>query len=185
MKNIIIALILALVPIVFWSMQYYFSGKDNKLKLFRKHISCYYLDWLFVPFNLFLGLSIIFVPNISLLYLVLFGLIVTYFIHVFWFRLHTRERIELYMFDIKKESITNAGWSHIFFFLLESLLVIYFLLFSRLNLFSILALFFLFLFFASINYASRKIHRKSELSDTLFMILGIIVILIKLYTLIF
>lgn len=183
MEKIIVALILALIPIVFWLMQYYFSKRDGKLNLFKKHFSCYYLDLIFIPFNFFVGLSIFSFNSSVLFFIFLFSLVVNYFIHVFWFKLHVREQIELYMFDIKKKIITRAGWSHIFFFFLEFSLVISFLLFSSLNLFSISALSLLFLFFAFTNYASRKIHKKSELSDNFFMILGIIVILIKLYLL--
>jgi hypothetical protein len=179
MNLIIIAIILALIPVIFWLLQYYFSKKQKILYLFKRHFSCFYLDWLFIPFNFFVGLSFNKI-NFFYLYLILgFSILINFFIHFFWFNLHKKQKLKLYMYDIIKDKIYLAGWMHIIFFFLEFSIVLYFLIFSRFSIFSLLAILTLALFFIFTNYASRKIHGKSEFSDNFFMISGILFLVLK------
>jgi hypothetical protein len=48
---------LILFPFLSWYFQYYFSKKE-KLNFFKKHWTCYYGDWIFVPINLLFVYSI-------------------------------------------------------------------------------------------------------------------------------
>ena len=45
-------LILVLIPIISFLLNYYFSIQSNTLQQFKGNYALYYLDWLFLPFNL-------------------------------------------------------------------------------------------------------------------------------------
>ena len=183
MEKIIIGLILAVIPIFSWCIQYYLSSKSGNLELFKNHIATYYLDWIFVIFNLFFAFSFIFSKNIFI-YALIFSFIGNILIHIFWFRLHLKEKRPIYMFELKNKKILPAGIWHFFFSFFQLSLVLMFLFSSEDNAASYACLASLVAFFLLTIPSSRKIHGKVSMTDIPFLIMGSIIILIKLYFLI-
>jgi len=180
METLLIAVILALIPVLSWFIQYHLAKIDGKLKLFEKHLSVYYFDWVFVVFNLLWIYSVSFNYFIIVFSLIV-SLIVTSLIHIFWKKLHIKEKKPVYMYDLKKRKITPAGVWHFLYHFIQLFLIIVFLLSDVSNIYSYLALFCLFLFFVGATFSSKSIHGKVSLTDWPFLILGFIIFFIKFF----
>jgi len=182
MDFLLIGFILALIPILSWFIQYFLSKREGKLNLFRKHLSVYYFDWIFVAFNFFWVYVVSFNFNL-MMYSLLISLVATILIHIFWKNLHLKEKKPVYMFDFKKKKITLAGIWHVFYHLIQLFLVILFLISDVSNVYSYLALFCLLFFFVgatSSSSSSRSIHGRGSITDIPFLILGFLIIFVKL-----
>lgn len=183
MEKIGVGLILALIPILSWFIQYLLSKREGKLNLFRKHLSVYYFDWIFVAFNFFWVYVVSFNFNF-IMYSLLISFVATLLIHIFWKNLHLKEKKPVYMYDFKKKKITLAGIWHVFYHLIQLFLVILFLISDVSNVYSYLALFCLLFFFVGATFSSRSIHGKVSMTDIPFLILGFLIIVVKFLRLI-
>jgi hypothetical protein len=172
MNRLYFAILLALIPILSFTFQYYFSKRENLLKSFKRHFTCYYFDWIFVPFNF----CIAFILNLNaiLLYCFLISFIFTIVSHIFWLRKNSNG----YMFNFEKKRISFAGVAHLIFMTVEAAFVL-FLFFSSLNIFSYSAFLFLVIFSMSGLYGSKITHGKIDLSDLVFIGVLLILILLK------
>ena len=179
MEKIFLGVLLALIPVVNFCLAYYFSKKDYRLHLFKEHWSCYFFDWIFVPFNFFVAFSIN-IGSVTLSYALLVSVFVSFFIHWFWINIHKREKIDFYMYDLKADRFTRAGIVHFIFFVIELALVSLFFIFSLNDVFSYLALFLIACFFLSTIPSSRHVHGKVKESDGVFLFLGLAILAGKL-----
>jgi len=180
MEKIYIGLILALIPVLSWSLQYYLAQKQGILKLFKGHPSVYYLDFIFILFNF--SFVFCFVFNKIIFFSSILGAIIgTIFIHLLWIKVHLNKKLPFYMFDIKTRRFTYAGIWHFFYCIFELTLVFLFLLSSLSNLFAYICLFLIFIFFIGTIPSSKYIHGKVSMTDIPFFIIGLVIILIKFY----
>lgn len=170
---------LVLLPLISWLLQYKYSKEKGDLKKFKAYMSIYYFDWLFIPFNL-LWIYSISVNKILFTTSIVSSLIITILIHKFWLNLHIREKRPMYMYNLKNRKITKAGIVHFIFHFIQLTLVLIFLLSNNNSLQSYLSLLILSLFFLSTIPGSRKTHGQVKETDSLFLILGILIIILKL-----
>lgn len=177
MEKIWIALILAFVPVLSWSLSYYFSKKEGKLKFFKNHFTFYYADWLFVLFNfLFVfctNLNILFIPVISV------SIVLSILINRIWFK-GGINKLEAHMYNWKTRELTKTGHIHFVFMFFQLALILFFIVFSIKNVSSIVSCLILILYFLSYPKSSKNLHKKFILSDILVCSFGILIVLVKL-----
>lgn len=179
MNPIIIGLILAFIPILKFILIYYYSKKDKNLNLLKKHTVCFYDDWLFVIFNLFLAYTIT-LGVYSILMLFIIFVIVSYYIHHYWIKLHTKEGIKFFMYDIERKKWTRSGIVHFIYTPIQATLVFAFFFSMSSSIFAYINSIIMIIFFISLIPASKIMHRKFELSDIAIATLGIVIMLIKI-----
>jgi len=172
-------LILASLPIINWIIEYSFSLKDKRLNLFKKHLTCYYFDFIFVFFN-FLW---VYVFNLNLLqtfFLSAISLIAGIFLYIHWSNVSIKEKKESFMFDLKTKKVTGAGIAHFVYQTIQLFLVLGFLISSVKSSIAYIECVIFGLFLIAMIPSSKKIHGKVLFSDLVFSIMGIIVLIIKM-----
>jgi len=174
MNRIYFAILLVLIPVLSFTFQYYFSKRENLLKSFKRHFTCYYLDWIFVPFNF----CIAFILNLNaiLLYCFLISFIFTLVSHIFWLRKNNNG----HMFNSEKKRISFAGVVHFIFMTFELGLILAFIFVGINNLFTYLCSFVLVIFFFMAIYGSKRIHGRVAIDDLLFLTIGIVVVVSRI-----
>ena len=178
MEKIIIGFILALFPILNFIFAYYYSKKDGKLHLFRNHTNFYYSDRLFIIFNFLLVFTITFNYYWALV-MGLFSIICSFVVNILWFAHHRKTNNEGHMYNFKTRRLTKAGLVHAVFLPIQLFLILYFVIFSLPNIFSVVNLIILLAYFFTFPMTSKNIHGRFILSDLLVFLLGLIVIIIK------
>jgi len=178
MNLLIIAIILAAIPLINWLAEYYFSKKDKQLTLFKKHFTCFYTDLILIPFNFFAAFAI----NLSSIYLlgiIILAILSALILYPYWARVHKKENNPIFMFNAKTQKVSKAGISHFIFQIIETIIVFSFLFSSLVNIFSYLASAFLLVFILLLLVGSRKIHKKFILSDVFFVAFSTILLVIR------
>lgn len=178
MEKIFFGLLLALIPIINFFFKYYFSKRNKELPLFKKHLTTYYFDWIFLPFNFFL----VYTLNLELkniLIIIFLSIISFIFLLLYWIKTHKKERRPVYLFDIKSERIKPAGFIELLFFITQCTLIFSFIFSTLNNSFVYLQLIFLLFFLLTSIFSSIKIHGKLDKVDGLIALLGLILIIIK------
>ncbi len=184
MDRLILAMVLAAIPIINWLFKYYFSSILGELNLFKKHVITFYSDLLFIPFNFLLGFCIRF--NLKLVFLFfIVSLLLFFYMSSYWIKLHKKEKRPVYLFDIKKNKIKLAGYVELLFFTIEAVIILSFLFSPIRSIWSIFSGSLLIIFLLLCLPSSYKIHGKIERSDLIFVLAGLIILLIKLFYLIF
>jgi hypothetical protein len=179
MNKLFIAVVLGMLPVLSFILQYYFSKREKILNKFKNHFICYYLDWLLVPF----GIIWPYVVHVSggIIFLALgLSFILSIATHAFWYFLGKKDGERSYIFDFENRKLTGAGIVHFFFSIIEYAAVGLFLLFSTKSLLSVISGIILIVFILGLIPGSKRIHGKITLSDALIVILGALIILIKL-----
>ena len=185
MNLLLIGLILAIIPVINFSLKYFFSFRAGELGLFKKHFVTYYADWIFVLFNFLWIFSA--KANFKALFLFfIVSIIVFITLNLYWIKLHRKEKRPVYLFDIKSGKIKPAGIIEFIFFIFEATLIAGFVFSNVSSIFvyieSAVLMFFLLLCIPS----SIKIHGRVSTSDMLFVVLGSIVVVGKvLFTIFF
>jgi len=178
MNLLILAIILASLPLINWLAEYYFSKKDKQLSLFKKHHTCFYYDLILIPFNFFA----VFAINISSIYLMsitTLAILSAIVLYPYWARVHKKENNPVFIFNNKTQKTTKAGISHFIFQIIETVIVFSFLLSSLGNIFSYLASTILLGFILFLLVGSRKIHKRFILSDVFFVAFSMILLTIR------
>lgn len=179
MEKILIGILLALLPFISFYLQRGFCAHEHRLRLFERYPMVFYLDWIFVLFNLFWIFCV--TLNASLWLIVFFVILVgNVAFYNIWARIHVKEKNPIDLYDIKIRRITHAGVIHLIYAQIQACLVFIFI-FSRVeNIFvyfnSILLLIYLFGGLRS----SKIIHGKIIAADWFLMGLGILAVLVKL-----
>ncbi len=178
MNLLILAGILALAPILNFVLVYEFSKKYGTLKHFQNHLACYYLDWLFIPFNILwvFSVNILLGDFLSILVLSMLGSLA---IHYFWITKSLRSGQEGHILDLEKETFSPAGIVHALFTGLVVSLFLSYLIFAFESILSYLAGLIMVAFFVGGFVSSKRIHGKIIFSDAIFLVLGILAILIR------
>jgi hypothetical protein len=180
MKEVVISIILALIPLISFYFQYYFSKKHNFHHIFKKNPACFYFDWLFILFNFFLIYTIDF--NFQKLFILFFvSLVGNLFFHIEWAKIHIKEKKEAHMFDIKNKKITKAGIVHFLFSFIETILIGLFILSFSKSIFVYLELSILFFFLIGLLYSSKKVYGRVIPIELALVLVSFAMFLYKLY----
>ena len=179
MNKLILSVGLALVFIILWSFQYYFSKKNGVLDRFKKHTATFYLDWIFLPFNI-LWPFVVITTFEEFLIILIPVFIIDILIHIYWLKHYISNGKEKnHLFNESKNNITGAGYSHFIFSTIQSSLVFSFFIFSINSFLTYVSYVLLLLFFLGGIVSSKKIHGKVQTSDLIFIILGIITLIVS------
>ncbi|MFH1503385.1 MAG: hypothetical protein ABIE36_01890 [Candidatus Diapherotrites archaeon] len=178
-EYVLIGLILAILPIISWLLQFHLSRKKKELPLFKKHPPTYLLDWLFVPFNFFWIYTIIFNLNAFIL-LGVVSLLINYVSAKYYIKQHIKEKRPCHLFNIKNSKSSAAGYVHAIFSVIQSFLILTFLFSGIMNVFVYINSIALFLFLLPILYSSKKIHGKISGPDRAIFVAGIIILILRL-----
>ncbi len=180
--KLLIALILVILPILSFTLQYYFSKKAGTLKALRKHGMVFYSDWIFLIFNPLLFYAIP-IPSLqNLILFSLFSILVNIWLHFnLWLNVHIKEKKKAHMYDLINKKLSNAGIVHFLFSVVQLTLMLIFLFSPITNSLYFYEAAILCLFFLSIIPSSLRIHDGKLLKSDLFgSIFGVFCILIKL-----
>lgn len=168
-------IILGLIPIINFWLQYYFSGKEKSRKVFQQHRICYWLDRIFIPINILFLFLITTISREIILLLGIGSLIINYVIH----HLRSLEK------NIKNSHLVNphiskAGRVHMVFSSIEMLIIILILISQSQSNILHAELWLLAVFIGGLNYGAYRIHHKIHGSDLMTTILLWGAIIIKI-----
>jgi hypothetical protein len=179
MNLIWIGIILAILPILNFFLTHYFSSKQGKLKFFKKHLTGFYNDWLFVPFNFLF----VFVIAFSLKWgIVLFfvSLIASLLTHKYYAKMITKENNGSHFYDVASKKWTYSGYLHFIFSTIQTALILMFLIFSIKSYLTYIAGAILIVFLSCMLVASKKMHGKIPTFDLVEVIAGIALTLARM-----
>lgn len=179
MEKLLISFILIAIPIIYQILTHILTSIRGELHLFKKHPTCYYTDWLFIPFNFLLAYTINANFQIFSMFF-LMSLIINWIMHNYWFRIHTKEKKESFMYNIHLKKITPAGIVHFIFQSIQSTLIFIFLIYSTKSTITYIECGILLLFVLSSIPSSKKIHGKLIPSDLAYFIIASLIILAKI-----
>ena len=179
MEKIFVGILLALLPVINFCLAYHFSRQEGKLHKFRNHFTFYYADWLFVPFN-FLFVFAVRVDHYWALVLGLVSIVCSFIMNIIWFAHHRKTKNEGHMYNFKTRRLTRAGLTHAIYLPIQLFLILYFVIFSINNIFSLINLVVLLPYFLSYPLTSKKMHGKFVFTDLVVFIFGLAVLLVKL-----
>ena len=148
------------------------------LKNFENHLASYYLSWLFLPFSILWVFSV----NVRLDYLIyifLISMLGSLAIHYYWITKSIKSVQEGYMLDLEKETFSPAGIISFLFSGFAISLFLGYLFFAFESILSYLAGLIIVAFFIGGFVSSKNIHGKVIFSDSFFLVLGILAVLIK------
>ena len=180
MNNLILAGgILALFPLISWLLQFYLSKSKKELHLFKKHLPTYFMDWVFVPFNLFWVYTITFnIEKFAILGLV--SIIINYIGSKYYIKKHREEKRPVHLFNIEDGKSSTAGHIHSVFSMVQMFLIFTFILDSTLDIFTYINIGLLFLFLLPALFASKKIHGRVSMPDLGLFLIGVLILVLKL-----
>lgn len=182
MNPLMLGLVLALIPVFNFILKYYSSIKNKNLKLFRQHFITYRVDWIFVPFN-FLWVYTFYTNYKFLWIFALLSLVIFGILGLYWMKLHKNIQKPVYMFDIKTGKIYFAGFVEILFFVFELALILSLIFSNVLNIFVLMEITLLLIFLLLVIPSSIKMHGRLIFGDALFIAIGLIILIIKLFSL--
>ena len=159
--------LLGVIPVLNFCLQYYFARKKKKIATFKAHISCYRVDWIFVPINIIFG---IFSIDLSRNVILIIG-IISIGINYLMFYLRSLDKNIGNDHLITHQKITQAGRVHQVFSSIETTIIIYIIAFrpQGIGLWMVTGL--LISFIGLLNYGAYRIHHKLYRSDLLVALL--------------
>ncbi|MCD4759504.1 hypothetical protein K8R33_01295 [archaeon] len=179
MDNVLLSFILALPFLVNWFLQYHFSKKVGELSRFKKHFATFYLDWLFLPFNILWPFVVLVAFN-HFLIILLFVFIVNILMHIYWVKtsiVNGKEKSHIFH---DRGSLKKAGYTHFIFSTIEASLIISFLIFNASIFWTYISSMLLLFFFLGGIISSKKIHGKVIALDWLLILGGILFVILSL-----
>ncbi len=175
--KLLTSILLALVPIVHFSLLYYFANKRRMLASVRGNYALWYTDWLYLPFNALYIYAIAINPillGLSFLFSITASLLVHHFLRD---RAMRQEGKTLFVADGK---YTTEGHIHFVFSVIEMSLVLNALVSAPISLLYILLFVPVLLYFAAWLFLMKRIHGRWDGTETTLCIIAILLILAKL-----
>jgi hypothetical protein len=173
-------IILGMIPIANFVLQYYFAKKEKKIAIFQKHRTCYRGDWIFVPINVLVPLALITISRSVIVVLWIISLSVNYLVHYLRSLDKTIKNSHLVM----TSKISKTWWVHMIFSSIEMLIIVLLLLSPSQGRIAYATIGLLLAFVGILNYGEYRIHRKLYRSDMFATILLWWAVLIKILSLI-
>jgi hypothetical protein len=176
---VIISMLLALMPLASYYIQYFVAKKNKRLDAFRNFLPVKYMDWVFIPFN-FLWLYVVNITLAFNIYLIIFTLIGALILLLWWAKEDPKNsKWEDYSF--RKEKFRAEGWVHGIYALFQGFLVVVFLFSQTGGMLALVEGFLLLIYFIIGIVGIHKLHKKFSVPDLFYIIVGIAVTLIKLF----
>lgn len=175
--KLFISILLALVPVLHFTLLYYFAKKNDRLHFVRKNYALWYTDWLYLPFNalyvytliinpILLGLSFIFSMTVS---------IITH--HFIRDRAVKQEGKTLF---VSKGKYTHEAHVHFIFSVIEMSLVLNALFSVPISIFYTYLFIPILLYFAAWLFLMKRIHGRWDELETSVAVISMILIIAKL-----
>lgn len=176
--KLIVSILLALLPLFVWIIQYFYSKSHNLLKIFRKHWTCYYGDFIFVIINFFFIYSV----SISkiIYFLALISIIVNLCAHAIWGNQNKKKSIYCHLYYKKTNKLNLSGYAHLVFSIIETTIILGIIFLTPKLPIIFIELFILLIFGYFILIGSYKLHSKINRMDLLAVIIIWLSVLIKL-----
>jgi hypothetical protein len=170
------------IVIINFVLQYYFSKENGRLKQFKNHFAGYYLNWLFLPFN------ILFIYSVDLNFFSIFivltlSTIATIISHKYWGKKSLKNLEDGPFFKKGTNNLSKSGKVNSIFSVVQLSLIILFMIHNNGSLLSHLLLLPIVIFLLMGLISSKKIHGRVILSDLLMIIIGIILLILGFFLL--
>ncbi len=176
--KLVLSILLALLPLFVWIIQYFYSKSHNLLKTFRKHWTCYYGDWIFVLVNFFFLYSVSVSEIIYLLALI--SIIINLYIHALWGNQNKKSIIQCHLYHKGTNKLDLNGYAHLIFSTVEMTIISGIIFLTPKFPIIFIELFILLIFGCFIIIGSYKIHSRINRIDLLAAIIIWLSVLIKL-----
>jgi|GEM_PF-5612203 len=170
---------LALLPLVHFVIILIISKINRNIDLLFNIYAIIYLDWLFVPFNYLISLSVDFSWSVFFI-LIIISSIITIFLHKKWHTHNDGSRQSNYLID--KRGLTSEGWTHFIFMITQASLVLTVLISTPRSLnyiYMMLCLLAYIIGYLLIVKFVRKVKLNSK-AEMPFLVIGIIVALTRI-----
>ena len=169
---------LALWPVIHFLVIFIVSKMNRNLDLLKNIYAIIYLDWLFVPFNFFIAEGADFSWMLFSVFLTI-SLIATIYLHKRWHSINDGSRQANYL--INKKGLTEEGWIHFIFMIVQTSIVMTVLLSASLSIYyiymMICLLAYLIGYILIVKYVRRiRLVSKAEMP---FLIAGLVVVLTR------
>jgi hypothetical protein len=168
-------LLLSLLPILSWCLQYYFSKKEKLLKIFKKHWTCYYGDWIFLPINFLFIFSI--QLDYFIIYFLIISLISNIIIHKYWINQNKKYKTASHLF--KEGKLKIPGYVHLIFSTIQMTIILSLLFLNPIFPYYFIQLFLLLFFGLIMLYGSYKTNSKISFLDLTISLTFIIFVIIR------
>jgi hypothetical protein len=168
---------LALLPLLHFIIIAVISKLNKNLGLLKCIYAIMYLDWLFVPFNYFIAISVDFSWPLLLTFMAV-SLAVLLLLHKKW---HSNlDKLKYGRFFFNKHGPTPEGWTHFVFMLLESAIVVTAIFSAATSPYYVYAMIsllaYLVGYFVVVTFIWKELNSKIEVP---FVILGIIAVIVR------
>ena len=167
--------ILGLIPVINFCLQYYFTKQEKTLAVFKRHRTCYRLDWIFLPINILFCFLITSISRKVILLLGVGSLIINYVMHY----LRSLDK-GIENSHIVHPHITKAWRVHMLFSGIELLIIVLIFISPSKWIIMYSELWLLTIFIAGLIYGAHRIHHKFYRSDYMTTIILWIAVLLKI-----
>lgn len=173
--SLIAKIILAFIPIASFFLQYAFSANAGTEKIFFHHSTVMIVDWIFIPFNYWVISIIDWKRGGRLFLIVIIAIVLNVVTHAFW----QYNGIDLGHMITNSGVFLPAGWVHLVFSVIESILLFSFVfcrksVAPKMILVSILAI----IYFLAMGISGYLMHHHITLSDAIVTLSGLFFVLV-------
>ncbi|HIH24229.1 TPA: hypothetical protein HA251_04305 [Candidatus Woesearchaeota archaeon] len=168
---------LAVIPVIHFLLLYAVTTKDM-LPVLKRNYAIMYLDWLFVPFNYWIGPGVLFNKWLFLAFLLIAGGVVV-LLHSRWQAI-TNKPVETRLF-FSTRGLTAQGWIHFIFMCVQSTVVLTVLASHAISSLYLLLLGLLLLYCVAYLLVVMFVRRVRVMSkaEAPFVVLGIVALIIR------
>jgi len=171
------------MPILYYFSTYYFVRSYGSWKFFRSKLTHYWIDCLFILFNL-VWIDAVNINFTNLVIIIIISVIGNFFLHKDFLRSHMEKVVEKYLFNYKTGRYSFAGLSHLVFSIIQTILILSFLLFSIKSYSMLIGSICLLLYFGSFIFNHKKLHRdKFIVTDMVISFFGFFVVILRMIVL--
>ena len=174
-RSIMVRICFALLPLLSFAGQYLFSTIAGTEQILFHHKTVMIVDWIFIPFNFYVISIIDWKQGDKLYVITMLSVILNIITHAFW----QYNELDPGHMITKSRIILPAGWVHLGFSILETILLIAFvfcrkMVSRRIILVTVIAT----VYFLTMGICGYMIQHKLMLSDVIVVICGLFFVLI-------
>ena len=168
-------IILALLPLASFLCQYVFSLRAGTCQVLFHHLTVMVVDWAFVPFNFFVVRVIEWRRGARLYLIMCISVLLNLLTHAFW----QYNGLDLGHMITKAGIVLPAGWVHLAFSILETVLLVAFVFCRKAKAPGIgIATIFATIYFLTMGICGYAMHNGFMVSDVIVFICGLFFVLI-------
>ncbi|MGA2902540.1 MAG: hypothetical protein ABSD98_01805 [Candidatus Korobacteraceae bacterium] len=168
------AALLALLPVASFVAQYWFSVRVGTQQIMAKHLTVMIVDWVFVPFNFFVAQVIDWRRGASLYVITCISVALNAFVHAFW----QHNGLDLGHMITQSGIVLPAGWVHLVFSSLETILLVAFVFCRKPSASTRAATSLAVVYFALMLVCGYEMHHALIISDVVTSLSGLFFVLL-------